>query len=253
MRIPKYLNWSTTLNWIASAIGFFLSFELSNNIEDLVWFTLYPEISPNYLINWSKAGIDLFKMDISKITSSAYRAILCSTVPTVIPQNCGWERIAISNGSIVNVNNKGERGQPRRHPLLIFIGFEIFLFVKISAVYLLDMTCIHLIKEFPQPNLFKTLKRWGHSTLSKAFSASDNKAVSGLFSLKWMIFSILLTLWKPCLPDINPFLSLFTIFGRILCNLIARSLHIILRSEFSKLIGLKFLHLLGVWLVLAVK
>ncbi len=51
-------------------------------------FTLYPEISPNVLISCNTAGIDLLKFDMNRITSSAYKHILCSVGPIVIPQKC---------------------------------------------------------------------------------------------------------------------------------------------------------------------
>lgn len=56
--------------------------------------------------------IDLLRSEMNKFRSSVNKAILSSVGPTVIPLSWGGEHISIANGSIANVINKGERGQP---------------------------------------------------------------------------------------------------------------------------------------------
>lgn len=54
--------------------------------------------------------------------------------PVVISVILDCARTADAKGSIAKVKSRGERGHPCRYHLLIVIGFEKFLFIKISAV-----------------------------------------------------------------------------------------------------------------------
>lgn len=68
--------------------------------------------------------IDLLKSDKNEITLSAKSDILWSKSNQNPSKNWGWH-VAIANGSIANVNSKGESEQPGLQSLLpvILIGF----------------------------------------------------------------------------------------------------------------------------------
>lgn len=73
--MPRYVKLSDCLNLPAYWLGFSL-FCLSNMMDDLLLFTLYPGVSPNVSIRFSSDGIDLFKSLRKTIMSSANKAIL---------------------------------------------------------------------------------------------------------------------------------------------------------------------------------
>lgn len=66
----------------------------------------------NKLMNCSRAGIDLLRCEINKMTSSAYGESLCSVYPIVIPTISVCIHTAIASGLIARVNKSGEKGHP---------------------------------------------------------------------------------------------------------------------------------------------
>ena len=186
---------------------------------------------PKQRIRSSRAGMVCFKFDKKRMTSSAYKAIWWLIFPIYMPVISACCRIAIANGSIAIVNSNGLKGHPCRFPRCNLKGLETIPLVKISACGLVYRRRTHWTKLPLIPNLSKTLNIYVHSIRSNAFSASSERiAWSGMFDFSWTIFNVLLTLWKPYLPLINPFWSGCTIFVRIFSNFVARILERIFTS-----------------------
>lgn len=65
--------------------------------------------------------------------SSAYKVILCSTSPRIIPIICCLSRRAIAKGSMAKVNKIGLKGQPCRVPQYKLNCLEYKLLVRTTA------------------------------------------------------------------------------------------------------------------------
>lgn len=87
--------------------------------------------------------------------------------------------MAIAKGSKAIVNGSGERGHPCQVPLARSKNGEFTPFVQTAALGALYIIFIHLLKLVPKPNSDRAECKNPYSTLSKAFSASNETATTG--------------------------------------------------------------------------
>ncbi len=143
----------------------------------------------------------------------------CSKAPVQIPWMVECDLIAIARGSIASTKSRGESGEPCLVPRLSLNEGEIKLLVSILAEESTKIISIHLRKKTPKPNLASISIKYGHSSLSNAFSASrDRMAVSGAPSPACTRLRTLLTLWNDWLFLIKPFWA-FVIYNAFKRNI----------------------------------
>ena len=68
-------------------------------------------------IKLSKGGIEVLGLDKNKITSSAYREILCCVSFILTEAISAHARMRVARGSMAIAKRAGEIGHPCRHPL----------------------------------------------------------------------------------------------------------------------------------------
>lgn len=103
---------------------------------------------------------------------SAYKDTLCSVPLLLMPVTC-VSILTLDRGSTAKVKRKGLRGHPCLVPLDRGKYFERTLIVMTDA---LGEKYNNLISErncVPKPNLSNTENKYFHSTLSNAFSVSN--------------------------------------------------------------------------------
>lgn len=110
-----------------------IHFLFRNSSDDLEKCILYPQNSPNFLFNVIRFGILSISLFRKSMKSSAYKDILCSSSPVLMPARPLWALTAIARGSIANMNSISDSGQPSRVEHCKLNGFETKLLVRISA------------------------------------------------------------------------------------------------------------------------
>ena len=93
------------------------------------------------------------------------------------------------------------------------------------------------MKDGLNPNLPRTLSKYGYSRRSKAFSASNDSTIldSFLVFARWIM---LRSLKRLLAKSIKPVWSILIRLGRNLLNLLVKALEMILKSALRRLIGL---------------
>ena len=89
-------------------------------------------VSPNVLIRSSKTGPDFSGCDMKRTTSSAYREIWWSTLPSRMGPIEGWFLILMARGSIETAKSKGLRGQSWGVPWCNQNGTDLSWFVRME-------------------------------------------------------------------------------------------------------------------------
>lgn len=125
--------------------------------------------------------------------------------------------MAAARGSRAIVNRSGERGHPCCVPLERSKNYEVTPFVMTAALGELYIIFIHLLKPAPKPNPDRAECRKPHSTLSKAFSASNEIAATGavLEEFSHIKCKSLRKLSVEDLPFIKPTWSVCIMYGKL--------------------------------------
>lgn len=129
-----------------------------------------------------------------------------SFFPKTIPLISASSLMAIANGSIAITNNNGDNGHPCLVPRDKTNLDDRTPFVTTEEVGSVYKILTYLAKVSPKPKRSNTENIYGHSTLSNAFSAS-NEMTTPPFAQKfeWLIIlSNRLTLWDDDLPLTKP-------------------------------------------------
>lgn len=105
--------------------------------------------------------------------SSAYSEILYIFSPSLSPSMDGLSLMAAASGSIASANSSGDIGHPCLVPRARAKPGDLRPLVMTLAVGEEYNILTHLINASPNLNLESTENKYGHSTLSNAFSASN--------------------------------------------------------------------------------
>ena len=124
-------------------------------------------VSPNVLIRSSKTGPDFSGCDMKRTTSSAYREIWWSTLPSRMGPIEGWFLILMARGSIETAKSKGLRGQSWGVPWCNQNGTDLSWFVRMEEDGWAYNTVIHDTNRLPNPNSSKAFTIYAHSTWSR--------------------------------------------------------------------------------------